>query len=262
MDEVLKRRVIGAAVLIAIGILIPVMVVKLAQPSSPPSGESVRVYEITPSGQTRAVQSDAKSSTSKPGEKSSNVALNDAQTSESGPDDRQKQPSANVSKTSVAIEKKRADEPAAKTPQAKPEPAPKPTPAPKRESKPEPAPKPAPKPEPKSEPKPKPAPKPAPEPEPQPAPKIQPEAKPQASKRNAPAERFAVQVGSFGDESNAISLTQELRREFPVYYREGELNGKVLYRVRVGPFDTRESADIVASRLREKGLKTQTLSLP
>lgn len=253
MDDVLKRRVVGAAVLIGIGVLVPVLVVKLAQPSVPPAGESVRVYEITPSGETRPLDK-----AEKPG-KQSNTAQSVASAQPAG------------KKQSLA-----ADTSDGKTPNAEPKPASKPQSRPeaiaptaqRQENQPKAKVKPeAEKPAPKPQPKPKPAPKPAPTPQPAEPKPVAPPPKPASqpapvTKPESSAPHFVVQVGSFGEESNAISLMQELRREFPVYYREGELNGKRLYRVRVGPFDSRESADIVGTRLRQRGLKTQTLSLP
>lgn len=235
MDEVLKRRVIGAVVLIGLGVLIPIIVVRLAQPSAPPTGESVRVYEITASGEARPVEQDSDQTS----------ATGDGQASGAQADAAPPQPAAGA-------EPEAAPPPASSAPHS----APAPEPAAQDLAQPEPAPEP--------EPRPAPAPKPQPTREPPaaaqpPAPAI-PSPPPPAATAEKPY--FVVQVGSFGDESNAAGLTQKLQRDFPVYYRAGEANGKQLYRVQVGPFDSRESADIVAARLRDRGLKTQTLSLP
>lgn len=255
MDEVLKRRVIGAAVLIGAGVLIPVLVVKMATPSAPPTGESVTVYEITPSGETRPV---SEKQSARGGESGSQLSTAKAPSQAPAPDglaaDTQTEP---------------AQAPAAQTqtppPKAPPkaEVQPQPAPPPKPDTTPEPEPKPQPRPEPaKPAPEPEKASQQAPPPAPTPATKqtVPVQASPPEPDSDKPY--FVVQVGSFGEEANAIQLTQDLRRDFPVFYREGEVSGKKLYRVRVGPFDSHEAADIVGARLREKGLKTQTLTLP
>lgn len=244
MNVVLKRRLIGAAVLVAAGILIPVILVKLAQPSAPPNGESVRVYEITPSGKARPVgEKPAEQNTPRVADNSQVAAASEQPSPVEKPD------------TSAA-----PDQPSRKSPAAaKPEAVAPQAPVETQKSEPAVTPKP------KAKPELKPAPKPKPEPTPQAKPKPAPQNKSQTSKpAPASAEKpyYVVQIGSFGDESNAKGLVQKLQRDFPVYTRQGKAGGKDVYRVRVGPYDSREAADVMATRLRERGLKTQTMSLP
>lgn len=55
MNETLRKRLVGAAVLIALGILLPFGLVQwLGKPASH-SGENIRIYEITPRGEVRPV---------------------------------------------------------------------------------------------------------------------------------------------------------------------------------------------------------------
>lgn len=49
MQDVVRKRIVGAAVLIAIGILLPLTLVRFVQDSAP-DDQAMRVYEITPSG--------------------------------------------------------------------------------------------------------------------------------------------------------------------------------------------------------------------
>lgn len=242
MNIVLKRRLIGAAVLVAAGVLIPIALVKLAQPSAPPHGESVRVYEITPAGKARPVDAQATAQNTPRGA----VQPPSGQSS-----------SANTSRADTApiehkFEQTQAPKPEVVAPQARSKPAQSEASA---------------KPEAKttSRQKPKPKPKPAPAPKPTVTPKSAPQASAQVSKgppATADKPYYVVQIGSFGDEKNALGLVQKLQRDFPVFYRQGEVGGNPVYRVRVGPYDSREAAEVMATRLRERGLKTQTMSLP
>lgn len=255
MDVVLKRRLIGAAVLISAGVLIPIILVKLAQPSAPPTGESVRVYEITPSGQARPVAGNQAKSDSQHGTDNAEAKEGKRQ-SASGKD----QPSVYASVAEGINGKASPPKPEAVAPKPHVE---QEAPKPKTKPKTKPAPEPKSEPRPKSKPEPEPMPKPEPKPKPEPAPAPQPQAntsKPPVATAKKPY--FVVQIGSFGEENNAMRLIQELRRDFPVYYRQGEVGGKQVYRVRVGPYDSREAAEIVATRLRERGKTTQTMSLP
>lgn len=56
--------------------------------------------------------------------------------------------------------------------------------------------------------------------------------------------RWAVQVGSFSERSNARGLRERLEeRGYPVVITEFELEGQTLYRVRVGPEETEAAAE-------------------
>jgi len=77
----------------------------------------------------------------------------------------------------------------------------------------------------------------------------------------APSGDWAVQVGSFGDEENAQRLAQRISAlgHSPriTTYRAG---GRVMYRVRVGPHATREAAEAAASSLAARGFPAQVVT--
>ncbi len=76
-----------------------------------------------------------------------------------------------------------------------------------------------------------------------------------------PEGSMAVQVGAFGESRAAEELATKLRgRGFPVYVSPGTAAGEPRWRVRVGPFPTRERADSAAAKLkREHQLPTWVL---
>ncbi|MFT5426597.1 MAG: DedD protein [Gammaproteobacteria bacterium] len=64
---------------------------------------------------------------------------------------------------------------------------------------------------------------------------------------------WIVQLGSFSDEENAESLNEKLRKEgYPAFVEPLKKNGKMSYRVRVGPEIKRSEADLLLKRLKEK----------
>lgn len=72
--------------------------------------------------------------------------------------------------------------------------------------------------------------------------------------------RVWLQVASFGERANAKRLEDRLedadiRR---VDVQKADANGHKVYRVRIGPFDSRETAAVVADRIRTLGLGSPT----
>lgn len=55
MNETTRRRVVGAAVLLALGILLPFGLIQWLKGSAPDRNDDVRVYEITPDGEARPI---------------------------------------------------------------------------------------------------------------------------------------------------------------------------------------------------------------
>lgn len=75
-----------------------------------------------------------------------------------------------------------------------------------------------------------------------------------AAEDTAPAEEggFAVQVGGFGSRDNAVRLRERLRADdFESWVDEAEVDGRTVYRVRVGPVAERAQAEALAQRLAE-----------
>jgi rare lipoprotein A len=74
-------------------------------------------------------------------------------------------------------------------------------------------------------------------------------------------QRFTLQVGSFVDEANAQRLADQLRKNFDnVYVTTIETLTQKYHRVRVGQFETRESALSTAEKLSEMGFKVLVTS--
>jgi rare lipoprotein A len=74
-------------------------------------------------------------------------------------------------------------------------------------------------------------------------------------------QRFTLQVGSFIDENNAQKLADQLRKSFEnVYVITVETLTQKYHRVRVGQFETRESALSTAERLYQMGFKVLVTS--
>ena len=91
-------------------------------------------------------------------------------------------------------------------------------------------------------------------PEPSPAPK--PEPVPRQRAKASPAHQFIVQVGAFAQESNAKALQQRLAR----IGQEAFIDQERLYRVRIGPFDTRDLAVKKRTELEANGLSAIILA--
>ncbi len=64
---------------------------------------------------------------------------------------------------------------------------------------------------------------------------------------------WIVQLGSFTDEDNAQSLNEKLRKAgYPAFVEPLKKNGKISYRVRVGPEIKRSEADLLLKNLKDK----------
>jgi DedD protein len=115
--------------------------------------------------------------------------------------------------------------------------------------------------------------KPAPPPVPQPSP--QPSASPAAAKAvpAAPAVppaptvpdgkgRFVVQVGAYADEASARTVRQRIERlGLKTYTQEVEVQGQRRIRVRIGPFETQQQAAKVLDTLKSANLPGAVLAL-
>ena len=67
---------------------------------------------------------------------------------------------------------------------------------------------------------------------------------------------FTLQVGSFSDEENAQRLAAQLRKTFDnVYVATVETSTQKYHRVRIGQFDTKEKALIMAEKVSREGFK-------
>lgn len=72
---------------------------------------------------------------------------------------------------------------------------------------------------------------------------------------------WAVQVGAFGSVATAQKLVADLKRDgYPAYVAPLTRSGKTLHRVRVGPQPNRVDADKLAVRLKGKGLPASVVA--
>ena len=104
-------------------------------------------------------------------------------------------------------------------------------------------------------------------PEPKPKPETKPvsEAKPLPKKAAATVggDSFIVQLGSFTDRNKAYALRDRVRKLklAAVFIEKFAARGKTFYRVRVGPFISRDKARVVLNKLRAKyNIKGQVMS--
>lgn len=85
---------------------------------------------------------------------------------------------------------------------------------------------------------------------------------PEARTAPAPSGNWAVQLGSFGDEENAQRL---VRRVSAIGHSPAittyRANGRVMYRVRIGPYATRDAAQSAASALAAAGFPAQVVTV-
>ncbi|MBT8136478.1 MAG: SPOR domain-containing protein [Gammaproteobacteria bacterium] len=78
-----------------------------------------------------------------------------------------------------------------------------------------------------------------------------------------PPAGWAVQVGSFTSETNARRLVEHLRdADYTAFVVRNVVNGRVMFRVRVGPVPDRERAQQLAERLQEDRQQTQLVRHP
>ena len=68
--------------------------------------------------------------------------------------------------------------------------------------------------------------------------------------------RYIVQVGaSFGTVEKANELTNQLRKKYLGAHTQNPTGADTLYRVRIGPYNSREAAEQVANELASQGFK-------
>ena len=90
------------------------------------------------------------------------------------------------------------------------------------------------------------------------------ESTPKSTPMSTSSAGFAVQVGSFGDQANAAELTDKLVASgFPAFLEDIDFRGRTIYRVKVGPQPGREDADELRQRLADsEGLEGIVVAHP
>src|SRR5699024_6475462 len=124
MEEVVRKRVVGAVVLVVIGIMLPLLLSRCLHDPAPGGDQAMRVYEITPSGSVEPVGDDTEQATTAPAPSETPAAAADEAeepaVTDSGNED--------------------AQPPVAEDQAAAPEPAPEPEPVPEPQPEPQPTP--------------------------------------------------------------------------------------------------------------------------
>jgi DedD protein len=235
MDQGLKERLIGAAVLVALGVwLIPWLL----------DGRQEQVELETSSSAVRLPAPDGPLPVRQQ-KLSLDAAKSEPVASEPRPD--AAEPAATTVVAEAAVVAVEPTSPAAAPPQES-------APAPKQAAAPQPAADQG-----TSPPRVATAPAPAPASKPAPKPAASSAA---ASPQSVPTRGdWAVQLGSFGAEDNAKKLAQKVN----VYGYKPEVasiraSGKALYRVRLGPYRSRAEADATASALSAHGFSPQVVA--
>ncbi len=95
-------------------------------------------------------------------------------------------------------------------------------------------------------------------------PKSEPKPAKESKSMSTSSAGFAVQVGSFGDQANAAELTDKLVASgFPAFLEDIDFRGRTIYRVKVGPQPGREDADELRQRLADsEGLEGIVVAHP
>jgi len=247
MEEGVKRRLIGAAVVVALLVIFLPML--LEKETSPPVSEREMTIPPRPDfdqGYDASVMENPVEPTA------SRFREYEEPLREDAPLLRELPPSALI------------DAPATTVPEILPEPAsvpigdrppaPKRTPIPERRTPPATKPKPKPIPEQRTPP----AAKPRPTPERKMPPAAKPTSEPARAQPPAPTSpaslsSWVIQVASLREHAHAYSMVQDLRAKgFPAYLEEVRVKGKQWHRVRIGPESGRERIESMAASLRAK----------
>jgi DedD protein len=224
MNELTKKRVIGAGALVLVAAVAVWIIKTLATPAAVPEGQSVRVYEILPGGQARAVGDDQ----------------SDESTSDQAEPARQSQSSAvdSAARSQPAPEQKKAAPEPPRTPEREVL-APTADPAPTPDTRPTPAPRPEPKPS-----------------------RADTDASSKPATPQPAAGDWLVQVGSFGEQENADRLLEKLAPNYPVQVVKARVNGKTYYRVQAGPYAAESTAKSAQKKLQGQGYGARAMQAP
>ncbi|GAB3683064.1 hypothetical protein GCM10028792_31820 [Salinisphaera aquimarina] len=233
MNDVMKKRVIGAIVLVILGILLPLLLARCLHDGDSGESASTRVYEITPDGNARPAGA-GDQSTAADNASSTQAGKRDNIDGSSGVRDAREDTPPPPQRVSPAAR----DEAPESADGALPFETPPVRGNASNEDRSTPAPA-----------------------------KPTPTAPPSTTSGNAGSDDslrrtesasggWVVQVASFGDENNARRLAAQLNADYKAFYRAGSVGGKTWYRVRIGPFESESQARSTAAKLRQQGRST------
>ena len=79
----------------------------------------------------------------------------------------------------------------------------------------------------------------------------------------SPTGMWAVQLGSFSNQTNAERLAADLRKKgYAAFLSKLQTDSGALHRVRIGPQNNRDSAEAIAVKLNSAGHKGQVVTHP
>lgn len=258
MEDKIKKRIVGAVVLVFAGILVPFLLVQILQ--DPQLDEqAMRVYKITSSGEVEQIDGPS-SADSPPADESMTLAktegLHVKQDQDAAKTTSKNKPDTQTQSNALESKKQHAQS--------------RGTPHQQSASQAQPATQRKPKPEPESSPEPT-------QSEPgstestrtasQQTDTSQATASDSAGsetsgiKRSVASGAWVVQVASFLKENNARALAHTLGDHFDAYYTEAQIDDKSWYRVRIGPLESEAEANNKSGELRALGHKTLVLQI-
>jgi cell division septation protein DedD len=82
----------------------------------------------------------------------------------------------------------------------------------------------------------------------------------QTGEQNPQSSGYILQVAVFGTSEKAAELVAELRRKYKSAHTLNPTGDDTMYRVRIGPYTTREEADQVGDELAAQGMKGVMIS--
>ncbi|MDA3921945.1 MAG: SPOR domain-containing protein [Salinisphaera sp.] len=253
MNDVMKKRLIGVAVLVIIGVLSPLLLSKCMHSSDDSDHSAMRVYNVEPNGSTQSAASSASNAPdqSPSADRSAGSASTGQSSQPPKPDaiSPQSQPgkSTEGSRFSTPTVAGNQDSGGQQPSQSSASP-------PSRNAPP------SAKPEPESESAPQQQTKPTPKPPTKPSTDNAGSAA--QAQRNDSASGWVVQIASFGDEGNAQAMVKRLSKQYRASYAQVKVNGKTWYRVNVGPFASEDAARSTAASLRKQGRSPLVRHLP
>ncbi len=275
MNDVMKKRLIGVVIIIAIGVLVPVLLSQCmgGNNEADKSGD-MRVYTVDPDGQTQSEsqgdnqgedETDANDTPDMPEavspqrDDSADTDQADDESFETPPVAGRQNDADNEASDDAGNAPADDEAPRASQSQRTSEPQQSREPEPERE------------------------PTPAPEPEPAPQRSSQSGSDYGASTQGRATSRdttsssntssssagqrnsisgWVVQVGSFSKQSNAADLARSLGGRFSASYTPATINGRTLYRVNIGPFANEGQARDAADKLSQQGRNGLVRNLP
>lgn len=227
MNDVMKKRLVGAVVLVIIGVMVPLLLARCMHGGDGGDSDSMRVYEISPNGQTQPAGAQKQAKQAEPDaapaqdehediDGSSGVPRHEEEDDFQTPDlPEAVSPASESSASSSSSSRQESRGSASASSQT-------------RQSQSSSA-----------------------------------QASQQSSgggsdslERTGSMSGWVVQVASFGDEANARRLAEQLSGDYDAFYRAGDVNGKTYYRVRIGPFDSESAARDAAAKLQSQGRNT------